>query len=178
MNTFHKLEVVLPDVDSNSKSQLLHHQCGGELVIGDDGTIRCEKCETQKPALEWCIADDTHLSENFSNGQQLDNIVIMDLAGQLTAIAGRQWLLNLLANLKNDDETPDLPSQPTPSTPQNSLPVKKPLIPKLPQFPTPSTPSTPSTPYVSLVWKYTKLAFKRIYRALCLIATGKASKDK
>ena len=52
---YHNLIASLPDDLQTEKQQWLHYSCGGNLQIGSDAMIRCEKCTTQKPAISWFV---------------------------------------------------------------------------------------------------------------------------
>jgi hypothetical protein len=101
--TYHNL-VAFPPASSKLKAvQWLHkssfEHCEGELQIGDNGMICCERCDTQMPILEWYIVDERHLSELDFGGKQLDNSDAMSFAGQLVFVAGQKWMIDFLSNI-------------------------------------------------------------------------------
>jgi hypothetical protein len=96
---YYNLVAFLPDSDSTEKRQWLHHECEGNLLIGNDGTISCEKCKAHKPALVWYVIDNNHLSETPPELKQLDFTTVTALAGQITSIAGKQWLGEFLKHI-------------------------------------------------------------------------------
>jgi hypothetical protein len=89
-----------PGLDSTTPQQWLHYTCEGNLQIGNDGTIRCEKCDAQQVALSWYIVGNSHLSDVPPEVKQLDVLFVTSLAGQLTTTAGKKWLIEFLGNIE------------------------------------------------------------------------------
>lgn len=78
----------------------LHHECEGTLQIGNDGTIRCEKCNLQQPAINWSMGDENHLAEVADGSPKLDFSTVASLAGQIASTAGAKWLNEFLGNVE------------------------------------------------------------------------------
>ncbi|MBB5869724.1 hypothetical protein F4553_003103 [Allocatelliglobosispora scoriae] len=75
-----------------------HHSCGGGLQIGDDANYRCKRCNVSSHVQNWRYACEAHESDfRPTSSAHLANAV--STAGQITSIAGRQWLLTFLQNL-------------------------------------------------------------------------------
>lgn len=97
---YHNLVAYPPNSDSTTAHQWLHHGCEENLEIGNDGTIRCEKCNIQQPALTWYIMDETHLSEAPPEVKQLDVPSVISMAGQIASTAGAKWLAEFLSHME------------------------------------------------------------------------------
>lgn len=97
---YHNLIAYYPGLDSTEQHEWLHFKCEGNLQIGNDGTIRCEKCNTQQPALTWYMIDETHLSQAPPEARQLNFSDVTSLAGQVTAKAGKEWLSEFLSHIE------------------------------------------------------------------------------
>lgn len=97
---YYNLVASIPGSDSTEQHQWLHHKCEGSLQIGNDGTIRCEQCNVQQPALTWYIMDETYLSEAPPEVKQLDVSSVVSLAGQVTSTAGAKWLSEFLSHIE------------------------------------------------------------------------------
>lgn len=97
---YHDLVAYPPGSESTEQHQWLHFKCESNLQIGNDGTIRCEKCNIQQPALTWYMMDETHLSEAPSEVKQLDFSSVVSLAGQTASTAGAKWLSEFLSNIE------------------------------------------------------------------------------
>lgn len=75
-----------------------HERCEGGLQIGDDAYLRCKKCSFANHVRGWRYACAAHESEyRPTSSAHLANAV--STAGQITSLAGRQWLLTFLQNL-------------------------------------------------------------------------------
>ncbi len=101
---YHNLIASLPDQPQIEKQQWLHHSCGGNLQIGSDGAIRCEKCNTQQPALSWFVTQAYQLSEAPPEAKQMNFQAVASLAGQVAREAGKPWLSKFLIHIQAEDE--------------------------------------------------------------------------
>ena len=97
---YHNLVAYPPNSDSTTPHQWLHQGCEGNLEIGNDGTISCQKCEVKQPALNWYITDETHMAEAPPEAKQLDFTTVSSLAGQIASTAGPKWLGEFLSNIE------------------------------------------------------------------------------
>ena len=97
---YHNLVAYPPGSDLTAAHQWLHQGCEGNLQIGNDGTIRCEKCNIQQPALTWYMMDEAHLSEAPPQIKQLDVSSVVSLAGQIASTASAKWLTEFLSHIE------------------------------------------------------------------------------
>jgi hypothetical protein len=108
MATYYDLIIRCPACLSDGKepgppSQWFHAKpgCDGKAQIGDDAQIKCAKCGDTfhlKTARYACYVHETDYrptsSAHFASA--------ISTAGQVTSIAGKQWLINLLENMGDD----------------------------------------------------------------------------
>ncbi|MDJ1170072.1 hypothetical protein PMG71_11595 [Roseofilum sp. BLCC_M154] len=100
---YHDLVAYPPGSESTEQHQWLHFQCENPLQIGNDGTIRCEKCNIQQSALTWYRRDEIHLSETAPEVKQLDMPSVVSFGGQIASIAGAKWLREFLSRLTEEE---------------------------------------------------------------------------
>ena len=75
-----------------------HVECDGRLQIGDDATYRCKACLHTRHVKEWRYACKQHEADyRHTTSAHLASAV--STAGQITGIAGRQWLMSFLDEL-------------------------------------------------------------------------------
>lgn len=74
-----------------------HTGCGGTLQIGEDATYRCKSCSYTAHVKGWRYACEHHADYRPASSAGIASAV--STAGQITGIAGRQWLMTFLENL-------------------------------------------------------------------------------
>jgi len=99
---YHNLIASLPDEPHTEKQQWLHYSCGGNLQIGSDAVIRCEKCSTEQPAISWFVTQSYQLSEALPEVKEMDFQTVASLAGQVASEAGKQWLSEFFIHIESD----------------------------------------------------------------------------
>jgi predicted RNase H-like nuclease (RuvC/YqgF family) len=102
---YHNLIVSSPTSPHLKPVQWLHkssyEHCEGKLQIGDNGIIRCERCDTQMPALEWYIFGDSHLSElQLGGGKKIDISDVISFVGQMVLTTGQKWMMRALTHIE------------------------------------------------------------------------------
>lgn len=79
-------------------SQWYHAMDSGTVQVGSSAEYRCLGCKHQAHVKEWRYACETHQTEyRRTNAAHLSNA--LSTAGQITSIAGRQWMTRFLENL-------------------------------------------------------------------------------
>jgi hypothetical protein len=91
-----------PEDVQSEKKQWLHHSCGGNLQIGNNASIRCDKCPKEQPALSWFITEPYQLSDNPREAKEMDFSSVASLAGQIAGQAGKSWLSSFLTHVESD----------------------------------------------------------------------------
>jgi len=88
--------------DSNPPGQWYHDGCGGKLQIGDNAYLKCAKvgCGKSSHIKNWRYACQKH-SSDFRPTTAAHFANAISISGQVTSVAGRQWLLTLLQNLED-----------------------------------------------------------------------------
>ena len=99
---YYDLIASLPEDVQSEKQQWLHHSCGGNLQIGGNASIRCDKCSTEHPALSWFITEPYQLSDTPPEAKEMDFSTVASLAGQITGQAGSKWLVAFLSHFESD----------------------------------------------------------------------------
>lgn len=108
MTTYYDLYIRCPaciakgEPNLKPPSQWFHaNQCGGRIKIGDDANLKCISCGYINHVKNWryaCSAHETDYrpctSAGFANA--------ISIAGEITSIAGIQWMRKLLDNLGDD----------------------------------------------------------------------------
>jgi hypothetical protein len=75
--------------------QWYHRNCGGRLQVGDNACYLCTKCPTELHVRDWRYACGEHASDyRPTTSAHLANAI--STAGQITGVAGRQWLMRFL----------------------------------------------------------------------------------
>lgn len=78
--------------------QWYHVECGGRIQVGDNAYYKCTHCRTELHVGVWRYICDEHGSTpKPTSAAHIANAV--STAGQMTSIAGRQWLMSFLENL-------------------------------------------------------------------------------
>lgn len=85
-------------LDGGAPGQWYHHRCDGGLQIGDDACMRCTKCNAVYYVKNWRYACQAHESD-FRPVSSAHLASAVSTAGQITSLAGRQWMLTFLQNL-------------------------------------------------------------------------------
>ena len=75
-----------------------HITCDGRLQIGDDATYRCTSCRHTRHVKEWRYACAQHEAD-YRPTTSAHLASAISTAGQITSVAGRQWLMSFLDNL-------------------------------------------------------------------------------
>jgi hypothetical protein len=106
--TYYDLKIRCPACLANGKqsgppSQWFHAKpgCNGKLQIGDDAQFRCVKCNEASHIKNWRYACESHQSD-YRPVPAAHFASAIATAGQVTNIAGRQWLIDLLENMGDD----------------------------------------------------------------------------
>ena len=84
--------------DPGSEGQWYHHNCGGKLAVGDDANYYCKDgCGTKSHVSKWtysCLKDGH--GGRFIGATSAHLASAISTAGQITGLAGRQWLMRFL----------------------------------------------------------------------------------
>jgi hypothetical protein len=103
MTTYHDLVMQCPaciaerGYDHEPARQWYHANCGGKIQIGDDAHYKCLSCGHSSHVKNWRYADSCSEMDDRSNSYgHFANAI--SAAGQMTNLAGRQWLLTFLEN--------------------------------------------------------------------------------
>lgn len=86
------------NVDPGPATSWYHTECNGGLQIGDDATYRCKQCSYTEHVKEWRYKCKQHRAE-FRSTSSAHLASAISTAGQITSVAGRQWLMSFLDNL-------------------------------------------------------------------------------
>ena len=78
-----------------------HHECGGDVYVGDDACYKCRKCGEKSHVSDWKYNCPGHCdsSDNFVGASCQAYASVIARAGQMTALVGVAWLHRFLANL-------------------------------------------------------------------------------
>jgi len=103
MATYYDLYIQCPaciadnGFDPKPPAQWYHANCGGTIQVGDNAYYKCS-CGHSAHIKNWQYACTAHEGDyRFANSGAVANAI--SVAGQVTNLAGRQWLLNLITNL-------------------------------------------------------------------------------
>jgi hypothetical protein len=106
MATYYDLKIRCPACIADGESggsvdQWYHNICNGKIQIGDDAYYKCLSCGYSSHIKNWRYACTAHVTDfrptttaHFANA--------ISTAGQVTSVAGKQWLITLLENLGDD----------------------------------------------------------------------------
>lgn len=108
MATYYDLKIRCPACLANGEepgpaSQWYHGKsgCDGKIQIGDDAQMKCASCGESfhiKVARYACAKHQT----DFRSTTPGHFATAISTAGQVTSVAGRQWLIRLLENMGED----------------------------------------------------------------------------
>ncbi|MDL5052662.1 hypothetical protein QQ056_03680 [Oscillatoria laete-virens NRMC-F 0139] len=108
MTTYYDLVISCPACLADGKpqgpaTQWFHAKsgCGGKMQIGDDAQLKCANCGEAfhiKVARYACTLHST----DFRPATPAHFASAISTAGQVTGVAGRQWLITLLENMGDD----------------------------------------------------------------------------
>lgn len=99
---YYKIIASFPEDTQSEQQQWLHNSCGGNLQIGSNALIRCEKCGAEHPVLSWIITEPYQLSYIPLEAKEMDFSTVASLTGQIAAQAGSRWLSELLGHVENE----------------------------------------------------------------------------
>ena len=83
-----------------------HHNCGGDIYVGDNAHYKCTKCGQANHVQKWgynCPSHTNSLDEFVGASCQALASAIAT-AGQMTTALGVAWLQRFLANLESSGE--------------------------------------------------------------------------
>lgn len=103
MATYFDLIIRCPACLADNKSpgpasQWFHNGCGGKMQIGDDAQLKCEKCGEAFHVQIARYACKAHATD-FRATTPAHFASAISTAGQITGVAGRQWLIRMLENM-------------------------------------------------------------------------------
>jgi len=103
MATYYELKIRCPACISMGRSggtpsYWYHNDCGGKLEVGDDANYRCSYCSYKSHIKNWRYSCSSHQG-NFQSTNSNHFATAIATAGQLSGVAGRLWMLNLLSNM-------------------------------------------------------------------------------
>lgn len=101
MATYYDLVMRCPFDTKGIAVQWYHADCGGKIRIGDDAYLKCISCGCSYHLRYWRYR--CHESESDyrpTTAAQFASAIAM--AGQVTSIAGKKWLMTLLENMGDD----------------------------------------------------------------------------
>ena len=108
MATYYDLIIRCPACLADGKepgpaSQWFHAKsgCGGKMQIGDDAQLKCVKCSEAFHIKVSRYACALHATD-FRPTTAAHFASAISTAGQITGVAGRQWLIRLLENMGDD----------------------------------------------------------------------------
>ena len=108
MATYYDLIIRCPaclakGVEPGPASQWFHAKsgCNGKMQIGDDAQMKCVKCGEAFHINVTRYACEAHQTD-FRAATPAHFASAISTAGQVTSIAGRQWLIKLLENMGED----------------------------------------------------------------------------
>jgi len=103
--------------------QYIHGNCGGKVELSNSANIRCQKCGKTCSVTEAIFADcnkDVYLSgeQNYNdrkvkiesketNEYEFAHKILISAAGQITSLAGREWLYNFMKSLDTTSKSQD-----------------------------------------------------------------------
>jgi len=101
---YYTLIMRCPACIANGKSggipgQWYHHNCGGKIWVGDDAFYYCETCSSRTHVKNWTYWCPEHSPGQFLGTGSSHIANAISTSGQITSIAGRQWLMRFLENL-------------------------------------------------------------------------------
>ena len=84
--------------DAGPQGQWYHAMDGGVIQVGSVAEYRCMSCQHNEHVRNWRYACEAHQTEyRPTTSAHLANA--LSTAGQITSIAGRQWMHTFLENL-------------------------------------------------------------------------------
>ena len=86
------------NVETGPASAWYHVDCEGALQVGDDANYRCTSCSHTRHVKEWRYACKRHEAD-YRSTTSAALASAVSTAGQITTIAGKQWLMSFLENL-------------------------------------------------------------------------------
>jgi len=108
MATYHNLVIRCPACLTDNKepgpaSQWFHGKkgCNGKMQIGDDAQLKCTACGEAFHLKVARYACQLHATD-FRATTPPQFATAISTAGEVTGIAGRQWLIRLLENMGDD----------------------------------------------------------------------------
>lgn len=101
---FYCVEAKATDNPGRFKFKWLHgNNCKGSLFLGDNAICLCHKCGDSAPVNQWQIAStDNNISElniEPSKASEYDPQQAMYVAGEITTVAGMDWLHSFTQSL-------------------------------------------------------------------------------
>lgn len=105
MAAYHDLIMRCPACIENNQStgparQWYHAKegCNGKIQIGDDANFKCTRCNESFHIRDARYACEAHQSD-YRPTTSAHFASAISTAGQVTSIAGKQWLMRLLENM-------------------------------------------------------------------------------
>lgn len=105
--TYYELYISCPVCHSNGlntqQAYWQHHNCGGELYVGDDAHYDCKKCGANSHVSEWAYGCPSHMRNaeyEFLKVDVVELSAVMSAAGQLVNGVGLAWLQKFMSNLE------------------------------------------------------------------------------
>lgn len=80
-----------------------HHNCGGNIYVGDNARYKCTKCGKSDHVQEWGYNCPYHSNsaDDFVGASCQALASALSTAGQMTTALGVAWLQRFLANLED-----------------------------------------------------------------------------
>ena len=88
---------------STSATLWIHHNCGGDIYVGDNAFYKCTKCGLSEHVMKWAYNCPSHSNspDEFVGASCQALATAISTAGQMTTALGIAWLQRFLANLES-----------------------------------------------------------------------------
>ena len=87
--------------DPGPEAQWYHANCGGKMKVGNNAKYKCDACNHEQHVKDWRYSCASHEGDyRATSSAELASAI--SVAGQITGIAGKKWLMGFLANMGED----------------------------------------------------------------------------